>query len=261
MIQAAKEIWDNRQTLGCQFNVNIKTTVITTKLGALWWVLDPLFFMCIYYFVIVIIFRRGGENYHLFALSGIVTWQAFTRSVTLCANSLVRSAGLIKQISLPMFLYVVISPIVQAFFYSIGLILIILWNIGVVGYHTFAVIVLILLMIVMTSAVGLFLSIIQVYVRDTARFIAYALRMGFWLSPVLYSADRFLGNKALPVWAKTLYASNPMVHFLSAVRDVVLYGRMFDWSKIIIMFVIAGVVLQLGLLFFRKISPSVPKRL
>lgn len=261
MIEAVKEIWENRQTLWCQFYVNIKTTVVTTKLGALWWILDPLIFMAIYYFVICIVFSRGGPGYHLFALCGIVTWQSFTRSVSLSASALVNSAGLIKQISLPMFLYVIISPIVQAFFYIIGLLLIIVWNSQVIGLHTLSIFILVFLMIIMASAFGLFLSIFQVYMADTARFVRYSLRFGFYMSPVLYSAERIYAHEGIPSWAKFLYSMNPMVHFIEAVRDLLLDGKMFNYYNIGILFIITFCVIQIGLIFFRKISPNIPKML
>ncbi len=259
MIRVAKELWENRQVLRSQFYVNIKTTVVTTKLGLLWWILDPLLFMCIYYFVISIVFHRGGPNFHLFALCGIVTWQSFSRSVSLCTSSLTRSSGLIKQSSLPMVLFVIISPIVQAFFYMIGLLIIIFWNHQVAGIHTFGILILVLLMILMASALGLFLSIFHAYLRDTGKFIAYFLRFGFYMSPVLYSTDRIYDNASIPGYAKTLYSLNPMVPFISSVRDLLFYGKMFDLQSILILFVVTLCVLQVGLFFFRRMSCYVPK--
>ena len=259
MLKAINEMWEHRQVLRCQFYVNIKTTVVTTRLGLVWWILDPLLFMAIYYFVIKIVFDRGGANYHLFALCGIVTWQSFSRSINLSTNALVRNAGLIKQASLPMFLYVIISPIVQAFFYIIGLLIIIFWNNQAVGMHTMAIFFLVFLMVLMSCAVGMFLSIFQAFVGDTAKFIAYVLRFGFYISPILYAPDRIYSIEAIPDYAKSLYALNPMVHFITAVRDLLFYGKMFDFGPILIIFVVTLCCLQLGLVFFRRMSCHVAK--
>ena len=259
MLKAIKDISENRHALRSQFYVNIRTSVVTTRLGLLWWILEPLFFMAIYYFVVRIVFARGAPDYHLFALCGIVTWQSFARSVSYSTNSLIKSAGLIKQASLPILLYVVIPPIVQAFFYSIGLMIIIVWNNNVLGIQTLAIFCLVFLMILMSWALGTFLSIFQAYVRDTGIFVKYILRFGFYMSPVLYSPDRIFGNAHIPDWAKMLYSLNPMVHFISAVRDLLYYGKMFDYKMILLLFVFTLCVFQLGLIFFRKTSPYVPK--
>jgi len=172
MLNLCKDIWRHRHALRSQFYVNIKTTVATTKLGILWWILDPLLLMLIYYFVVKIVFDRGGPNYHLFALCGIVTWQSFSRSINLCTGALIRSAGLIKQASLPMVFYIIISPIVQAFFCLIGLIIIMIWNYQALGLYTLSIVILVFLTIIISFTAGLFLSIFEVYIRDTGKLLS-----------------------------------------------------------------------------------------
>ena len=259
MLRATKEIWKHRHALRSQFYVNIKTTVATTKLGILWWILDPLLLMLIYYFVVKIVFDRGGPNYHLFALCGIVTWQSFSRSINLCTSALIRNAGLIKQASLPMVFYVIISPIVQAFFCLIGLIIIMIWNYQALGLYTLSVVILVFLMIIMSFTAGLFLSIFEVYIRDTGKLVTYILKFGFYISPILYSPDRIYEIPSIPEYAKVLYSLNPMVHLITAVRDLLFYGKMFDFRPILIVFAVTFVIMQFGLFFFRRVSPYVPK--
>ena len=259
MLKTTKDIWEYRHALRSQFYVNIKTTVATTRLGLLWWILDPLLLMLIYYFVVKVIFDRGGPGYHLFALCGIVSWQSFSRSITLCTSSLTSSAGLIKQASVPMVLYVLISPIVQAFFYVIGLLIIVVWNWPVFGPQVLGIFILAFLMVLMSFSLGLFLSIFEVYIRDTGKLLSYILRFGFYISPILYAPERVYEIPSIPDYAKALYAMNPMVHFITAVRDLLFYGKMFDWLPIGICFIVTLTVIQAGLLFFRKASPYVPK--
>jgi ABC-type polysaccharide/polyol phosphate export permease len=52
-----------------------------------------------------------------------------------------------------------------------------------------------------------------------------------------------------------------MVHVITAVKDILFFGKMFD--PIPLLWVFLGILLfmQLGLLFFRKASPYVPKLL
>ena len=257
----ANDLWKNRHALRSQFYVNTRTTVATTKLGMLWWILDPLFLMAIYYFVFEIIFHHGGVNYHLFILCGLVTYQFFSRSVSLCTNALIISEGLIKQASLPMILYLIVSPLVQAFFCMIGFVVVMVWNYTALGFYTLAIVFPVFLTILIAFTAGLFLSILEVYIRDTAKLITYVLTFGMYLSPVLYPADRIYDNPAIPQYAKTLYSLNPMVHVLTAVKDVLFHGRMFDPVPLLIVFASVLVIMQLGLLFFRKASPYVPKML
>lgn len=261
MLRLTKDLWENRHAMRSQFYVNTRTTVTTTKLGMLWWILDPLFLMVIYYFVFGVIFQRGTPSFHLFLLCGLVAYQFFSKSVSLCTRALIMNEGLIKQASIPMVLYLIVSPLVQSFFCIIGFTVIMVWNYTALGLHTLAIIFPVFLIILMSFAAGLFLSIVNVYIRDTEKFVTYALRFGLYLNPVLYSADMIYDNPSIPVHLKTLYALNPLVHVLIAVKDVLFRGQMFDPVPLLMILPILLVVIQIGLLFFRKVSPYVPKML
>lgn len=261
MINVVRDILDNLHALRVQLYVNIKTTVAITRLGALWWILDPLILMLLYTFVVKIIFDRGGPNYHLFALCGIVTWQSFSRSVSLCSMALNRNSQLIKQSSLPMHLYVILSPVVQSFFYLVGLCIVAIWNNSVVGWHTLAVLILLLPMILIPYALGLFLSILTVKLPDIGKVVPYVLRFGFYMSPVLYGPERVYDLKGLDSRLKSLWAMNPMVHVITAVRDVLFTGKMFDISTMLIILTVTLVFTQVGIIFFRANERMIPKEL
>lgn len=261
MFRTGKIIWNHRHALSSQFVVDIKTTVATTKLGPLWWILDPLVLMAIYTFMIKIVFDRGGPNYHIFALCGIVTWQSFARALNLSTGALRKNSSLIRQTSLPLQIYVLIPSIVQAFFYLIGLVIVACWNNSVLGWHTFAVLPLLLPMILLPFGLGLFLSVCDVYLSDTGKFLPYILRMGFYMSPVLYSVERINTLQNVPEVLKTLYNLNPMVHILSAVRDVLFIGNFFNFETYFYVLVFSFVVVQLGIIFFNRQAPEIPKAL
>ena len=160
-----------------------------------------------------------------------------------------------------MVLYIFITPLVQAFFYAIGLIILVIWNNQAIGMHTFAIIIPVLLLILITFTAGLFLSIFEVYIQDTSKVITYILRFGFYVSPVLYSPERIYEVQAIPKYFKSLYALNPMVPFITAVRDLLFYGRMFDYQPILTIFICTLLIMQAGLYFFRTIAPNIPKKL
>lgn len=261
MLTLTKELWQNRFAIRGQIYVNTKTTVITTKLGMLWWVLDPVFLMLTYYFLVKVIFRRGGSKYYLFLLCGLVTYQFFARSISLCTSALVMNKELIKQTSLPMSMYLIVSPLVQAFFCLIGFGVVMLFNPSAVGIHSITVIYPVLVTILVCFSLGLFLSVFEAYIRDTGKMVMYILRFGMYLSPVLYEAEQIAGSPHIPDIAKTLYMMNPLVHVLTAIKDVLFYGRMYDPLPLTIVLLATLLIMQLGLVFFRKASPYVPKML
>lgn len=261
MIKLARDIRDNLHALRIQFSVTVKTTVATTQLGALWWILDPLFLMLIYTFVVKIVFKRGGPDYHLFALCGIVTWQTFSRSITLSSTALTRNAQLIKQINFPMHLYVLLPILVQAFFYFIGISIVAIWKYEVTGWHTLLVLPIFFPMILIPYTLGLFLSIWTVKIPDIGKVIPYILRFGFYLSPILYSPERIYELPDVDPFLKILYASNPMVHVITAIRDVLLSGKMFNISNLSIIMALTLIFTQIGIVYFRYSCRMIPKEL
>jgi lipopolysaccharide transport system permease protein len=152
-------------------------------------------------------------------------------------------------------------PVVQSFFYLIGLGVVAVWNSGVVGWHTFSLFLLIMPMILIPYTLGLFLSIFTVKMPDIGKMVPYVLRFGFYISPVLYDPDRVYHLKNIPPMFKSLYALNPMVHIITAVRDVLFTGKMFSIKIILIILAVTLVFMQMGILFFRAYSRFVPKEL
>lgn len=51
-----------------------------TFLGYFWWLLDPLLGALIYYFIVVVVFRRGGNDYAMYLLIGIIAWRLYLYS-------------------------------------------------------------------------------------------------------------------------------------------------------------------------------------
>lgn len=261
MINLAQSIRAHRHALRSQFMINIKSTVANTWLGPLWWILDPLVLMVIYLFLIKIVFKHGGPNYHIFILCGIVSWQSFSTALTISAKSLRSNASLIRQTSLPLQLYVLIPCIVQSFFYLVGMTIIACWNIATVGWHGLVILPLIIPMILLPLGLGLVLSILVVHLPDTGKFLPYVLRIGFFVSPILYSPDRIYTLENVPQILKTIYALNPMVHVITAVRDVLFTGKLFDLKTYAILVGLSLVLVQLSLWFFRRYAPQIPKAL
>ena len=52
-----------------------------------------------------------------------------------------------------------------------------------------------------------------------------------------------------------------MVYVITAVRDILFYGKMFDVGSMWIVFAAVLIFMQLGLAFFRRLSPHVSKML
>ncbi|MBM9602682.1 ABC transporter permease [Desulfopila inferna] len=261
MIELARKLTHHFQAFKVLVGVNIRTTVLTTKLGWLWWILDPIIMMSIYYFLIKGVFGRGGENYHLFVLSGIVCWQFFTRALSGTINVIPSNKRIIRQIAFPLPILVAIPIFTHFFFAMIGMVIIISFNFSVTNVATLAILPLLCVIGLLSYGLGLFVSVINVFFADTGKFISYILRAGFFLSPILYPASRLLESQSIPDYIKIILQLNPMVWILPAAREVLLFGQMYDWRGFLILVVFVLFVVQFGLIWLRLNSSKIIKML
>jgi lipopolysaccharide transport system permease protein len=95
------------------------------------------------------------------------------------------------------------------------------------------------------------LAVIHVRIRDTADVLAVALRLLFFVTPVIYDESRLEGSRFVLLW--TL---NPMAHVVTAYRDVLLFGRQPDVIALTVVAAVAVVVIASGWLVFARAAPK-----
>jgi ABC-type polysaccharide/polyol phosphate export permease len=100
------------------------------------------------------------------------------------------------------------------------------------------------LMVVMASGFAMIVAAVQVYFRDLANFVPYVLRVGMFLSPVLYlPAD-------VPGGYKLLLDINPLGQLLTAWSQVLYSGHAPGWHSLAIAAAWAVGAFFVGALFF-----------
>ncbi len=261
MFILAKEIYNHSAAFLTLVSVNIKTSVATTRLGWLWWIIDPLVLMAIYYFIIHEVFQRGGDDYHLFVLCGIVSWQFFARSINASVSAIRQNRALIRQIGMPISTLIAIPSLVQMFFATVGILIVMVWNYPVVGYYSLTIVPLLFLIGLLSYGLGLVLAVCEAFFKDTSKLVAYGIRAGFFFSPVLYHESRVLDSQTIPEAAKFLFELNPMTWIIPSFRRVLLDGEILDWRVYFLLLVCSVALIQLGLVWLRFSSNRIVKML
>lgn len=261
MLKFINDLSSHRHALFTLVQVNLKTTVARTRLGYVWWIIDPLVMMVIYYFIVQIVFRRGVENYHIFVLCGLIAWQFFSRALTGTIQVIVNNQQLIKQIALPITMLIAIPVIVQFIFGTIGVVIIIIWNFKAAGLHTLGALPILVLIGLFSFGLGLFLSVLRVFLDDTNLIISYVLRVVFFLCPILYPVDDIMNATAIPEFIKSIYGINPMAWIITDLRNVLFEGTLFSWREYLFLLTGAFVIIQSGLYCVRSQTPRIIKML
>ncbi|MFT4539632.1 MAG: ABC-type polysaccharide/polyol phosphate export permease [Planctomycetota bacterium] len=219
----------------------VKASTAHTKLGWLWWLLDPLLMMMIYWMIVVELFGRGNDRYTpywLFLFFGLITWKHVSTASAKAANLLKSKKGLIKAVAFPTLILPLASSITNFAFFLFGFAMLMVMAAFVTpAQHTgdllpmLQIPFLMLLQLLIVAALSLPIACLGVVYRDFAGLVPHVLKIGFYLTPALYGADliqegliKKFGDSGGMI-AYHLYMLNPFAVLITGYRDALYYGR------------------------------------
>jgi ABC-type polysaccharide/polyol phosphate export permease len=195
-------------------------------LGYFWWLLDPLLDVVVYYVLVVVIFHRGGEDYGMYLIVGMVVWRWVSSTVSGAARSIIAQASVISQVYLPKLIFPLSATLTQLIHFGFGLLVVAL---GLVVFHIPPTPTLlwlpyvICMQLLFLAALAVMLAYVCVFIRDIDNLIGPLLRVWFFTSPVIWREATISEGK------RWLVGLNPMTHFLASYRDVFLYQSTPPW--------------------------------
>ncbi len=232
-------------------------------LGNLWPLLNQLSQLLIYTYVFAIVLQvklslkgvpANNITFGLWLFAGLLPWIAFTGGLIQATTSVTAQPNLVKKVVFPLALLPLV-PILAAFIESsFGLIaLIILLAISTHTFHsTLALLPLVWLpQLMLTAGLGYLLAGLTVFVRDIPQTLAVVLNLWFYLTPIVYPAS------AIPEkWRIYIFWLNPIAAISEVYRDLILVGSVNHWGELAVAYLIASVVLLLGLWCYRRLRPA-----
>lgn len=242
------------QLISRDFKVKYKRSV----LGVVWSLLYPLLMMAVMAMVFsqMFKFKVEGINYLVYLMTGIVMFNYFSEASNNAMTSVVFNFGLINKVYIPKYIF----PLAKCLFVGINFLLnlipwfliILLTQFGLGEYPASINIYYLILpyiflcLLLFTIGVGFFLSCISVFLRDV--FYIYGIVLTIWqyFTPVFYSIE------ILPNYLQTFFKFNPLYQFLTAAREIVLYGQCPSIATLVTIGLIAIGTLFLGGIVFRK---------
>lgn len=217
-------------------------------LGYLWWILEPLLSTIIYWLLFHIIFQRGGPDYHIFILCGLIPFKAISSSTNQSLNALRGNLPLLSQLSFPRIFLPVSNILVNHVKLIFGFLIIFIA--AVLYYRSVSVnilwfIVPFFFQIVMLCGIAMIFSILGVYFTDLLNIVELLTRGFLFLSPIFYSVER------IPVKYRDIYILlNPVAPLILSYRDIFLNGVAPKTEYLIILFIYSFLIISIGYLFF-----------
>jgi lipopolysaccharide transport system permease protein/teichoic acid transport system permease protein len=235
---------------------SLRTQNTGTIFGHLWWLLDPLLLMLVYVVLIDVVLERGGENYPLFVFIAVVAWKYFAATSRNAMALTVGKERLMRQVAFPKAVLPLSSVIAGTIHFGFALVVVVLFAVpfGVYPHVTLPLVLLVAsVQLVLTLSVSLFLSALNVFLRDVQNLSEYAFRMWFYLSPGLYAVS------AVPEKYREIYELNPFATLFPAYHAVLLDHSMPDLTALGLVAAFAVAVLVAASVFFVRLEPSFTK--
>lgn len=209
------EIWTHRELLVLLVRREVKARYKGSSLGVVWSLGRPILQLLIYYFAIgqILGAARATPDFAIFVFVGLTMWGLIAEILSGSTTSLLANSGLVKKVYLPREIFP-LSAVGGALFNFVVQFMVLLVAIAVIsGFPGDArllyVPVSILTAIIFSVAIGLILSAMNVYLRDTQHLVEIALIVLFWASPIVYSF-RYVHDALQGNWLEQLYLMNPI---------------------------------------------------
>lgn len=227
----------------------LKLSKMDLLLGYFWWLLEPLILAAVYWVLVTVILESDAAKSALFILCGLIPFRALSLSIRQAATSIVGQFSIISQINFPRIFLPLSDIVVNHVKLIIGLILLIGYSLLYDIMPSVNLVYLIVpfsIQLIFVTGLGLLLSVVTVYFRDTKNFLQFILRGWLILSPVLYSIDRF------PDSVQTYLLMNPMAPIIILYRDIIMDGLPPQFFYVFIGSMEAVLVFMLGYIIFAQ---------
>jgi ABC-2 type transport system permease protein len=189
--QRIHHLWQYRELIGNLTRKQLKVKYKNSILGFLWSLLNPLMYLVVFSIVFGIISKVSVPYYGIFFLSGLLAWNLFSTGLGEGTSSIVANAQLVTKVWFPRESLVVASifaALVHFFLQSFVLIAALLVFQRAPDYKWAPVFLLALVVLILLSAaLAIALSAINVYLRDTQHLLEVILLAWFWGSAIAYS--------------------------------------------------------------------------
>lgn len=221
----------------------LKTEVASSRLNWLWWVLDPLLFMCVYTFISLIVFKKGEEYFPVYVFIGLTTWNFFSKCVQTSVTMVKKNQSIVKKIYVPKYIFALQKMLVEFFKMTVSLVLVavlmvifrvqVSWNVLFFIPITFT-------LIAVTFGICTIVMHFGVFFEDLNNFMSVGLKFMFYMSGIFYSIE----NNVPEPYCSIMMRLNPIAGVIKNYRDCLLYCKTPAWQDMLL-WLVAGILLTI----------------
>lgn len=222
-----------------------------TVLGMAWSILSPLLTLFVMSLVFSQFFGHSMEHYTIYLFCGNLVFSYFRESTTGGMNALMSNASIFTKVNVPKYMFL-LSKNVSALI-NFGLTLCVFFLFALIdrvqfGLHFLALLYPICCLVVFNIGMGLILSALFVFFRDTSYLYDVFTMLLMYMSAIFYTVD------TLPSFMQGLLLGNPIYCYIKYFRIVVLDGNIPSLSYHLLCAFYAILLVAIGGFIYKKFN-------
>ncbi len=222
-------------------------------MGLVWSILNPLLMMLVMTAVFSQIFKFDIPNFPLYYLIGSTVWGFFSEATNSCIMSILSASSLIKKVYIPKYIFPlekIVFAFVNMLFSFIAVAIIFAITGTPLTWTALLIPVPMIYTLIFSAGMGLLLSALTVYFRDILHLYGVILTAWMYFTPIFYPIN------ALPEFMQNLIKINPLYHYVSYTRDILMYNTVPSLETNLICIIYALVSLFVGIVVFKKLQKN-----
>ena len=220
-----------------------------TVMGMAWSVLSPLLTLLVMKLVFGYIFARGRENYTTYLFAGTIFFNFFKEATKGGMTALTGNSSIFTKINVPKYLFLLSKNVSAVINFGLTLVLFFVFAAidGVTfGWHFLLIIYPVLYLIVFNIGVGLILSAMYIFFRDTRYLYDVFTLLLHYCSAIFYYVDSY------PAKLQSIFLFNPVYLPIKYVRLITLDGSIPSVQFHLLMLAWVALVMFIGAWIYKK---------
>ena len=220
-----------------------------TILGMGWSILSPLLTLLVMRLVFTQFFGRNVEHYTTYLFAGNLMFSYFRESTNGGMQSLMSNASIFTKINVPKYMFLFSKNVSAVINFGLTLVVFFIFvALDGVPFHfsMFGVIYPIITLTMLNIGLGMLLSALFVFFRDTQYLYEVFTMLLMYMSAIFYNVDSY------PVWVQRVFLINPVYCNIKYIRVAVLDGHLPSPAFHGLLLLYGAIALLAGGLVYKK---------
>lgn len=230
---------------------DIKAEAARSYLGILWWIIEPILYLCAFYVLFVLVMHRGDSDFVPTFLCGAVVWKWFDSGLKGGSHAISAHNGLLQQVYVPKYIFPVIAVLGSTTrFLPVFLVLLaFLLTFGIHAQLTWlAVPIVLITQFCMVMALAMLVGAITPLLPDLKVAIDNSMMLLFFISGIFFNINEV--HEPL----KSYLLLNPMAVLIDEYRNVIIRGIWPNTGRLAFILFLSIVLCTLALGLLKKMD-------